>query len=86
MDSPCIKQTVCKVLKIFQYGKYLVAYVLKSYNGGLWKWAQKGNDNAADAQAGFRHCYSYGTKMFSLDVAHSMLHLGKSGLILENKI
>ena len=29
MDSPCIKQTVCKVLKIFQYGKYLVAYVLK---------------------------------------------------------
>ena len=31
MDSPCIKQTVCKVLKIFQYGKYLVAYVLKAY-------------------------------------------------------
>ena len=30
MDSPCIKQTVCKVLKIFQYGKYLVAYVLKT--------------------------------------------------------
>ena len=60
--------------------------LLKSYNGGLWKWAQKGNDNAADAQAGFRHCYSYGTKMFSLDVAHFMLHLGKSGLILENKI
>ena len=29
MDSPCIKQIVCKVLKIFQYGKYLVAYVLK---------------------------------------------------------
>ena len=29
MDSPCIKQTVCKVLKILQYGKYLVAYVLK---------------------------------------------------------
>ena len=29
MDSPCIKQTVCKVLKIFQCGKYLVAYVLK---------------------------------------------------------
>ena len=29
MDSPCIKQTVCKVLKIFQYGKYLVAYVPK---------------------------------------------------------
>ena len=29
MDSPCIKQTVCKVLKIFQHGKYLVAYVLK---------------------------------------------------------
>ena len=29
MDSPCTKQTVCKVLKIFQYGKYLVAYVLK---------------------------------------------------------
>ena len=28
MDSPCIKQTVCKVLKIFQCGKYLVAYVL----------------------------------------------------------
>ena len=28
MDSPRIKQTVCKVLKIFQYGKYLVAYVL----------------------------------------------------------
>ena len=30
MDSPCIKQTVCKVFKIFQCGKYLVAYVLKS--------------------------------------------------------
>ena len=29
MDSLCIKQTVCKVLKIFQCGKYLVAYVLK---------------------------------------------------------
>ena len=29
MDSPCRKQTVCKVLKIFQYGKHLVAYVLK---------------------------------------------------------
>ena len=29
MDSPCIKQTVCKVLNIFQHGKYLVAYVLK---------------------------------------------------------
>ena len=28
MDSPCIKQSVCKVLEIFQYGKYLVAYVL----------------------------------------------------------
>ena len=30
MDSPCIKQTVRKVLKIFQYGKYLVAYVLNT--------------------------------------------------------
>ena len=30
MDSPCIKQTVGKVLKIFQHRKYLVAYVLKS--------------------------------------------------------
>ena len=29
MDSPCIKQTVCKVFKIFQCGKYLVAYVHK---------------------------------------------------------
>ena len=29
MDSPCIKQSVCKVLNIFQCGKYLVAYVLK---------------------------------------------------------
>ena len=29
MDSPYIKQTVCKVLNIFQHGKYLVAYVLK---------------------------------------------------------
>ena len=29
MDSPCIKQTVCKVLKIFQHGNYLVAHVLK---------------------------------------------------------
>ena len=26
------KQTVCKVLKIFQHGKYLVAYVLKDVN------------------------------------------------------
>ena len=31
MDSPCIKQTVCKVLKIFQHGKYLVAYVLNPF-------------------------------------------------------
>ena len=31
MDSPCIKPTVCKVLKIFQHGKYLVAYVLKRF-------------------------------------------------------
>ena len=30
MDNPYIKQTVCKVLNIFQYGKYLVAYVLKA--------------------------------------------------------
>ena len=30
MDSPCIKQTVYKVLKIFQYGEYLVAYVLNA--------------------------------------------------------
>ena len=30
MDSPCIKQTVCKVLNIFQHGKYLVAYVLNN--------------------------------------------------------
>ena len=38
MDSPCIKQTVCKVLKIFQYGKYLVAYVLKvSYLVYIWE-------------------------------------------------
>ena len=29
MDIPCIKQTVCKVLNIFQHGKYIVAYVLK---------------------------------------------------------
>ena len=29
MDSSCIKQAVCKVLNIFQHGKYLVAYVLK---------------------------------------------------------
>ena len=28
MDSPCIKQSVCKVLNIFQHGEYLVAYVL----------------------------------------------------------
>ena len=37
MDSPCIKQTVCKVLKIFQYGKYLVAYVLKLRYFGEYK-------------------------------------------------
>ena len=30
MDSPCIKQTVCKVLNKFHHGKYLVAYVLKA--------------------------------------------------------
>ena len=30
MDRPCIKQTVCKVLNIFQHGKYLVAYVLRA--------------------------------------------------------
>ena len=28
MDSPCIKQTVCKALNKFQHGKYFVAYVL----------------------------------------------------------
>ena len=32
MDSPYIKQTVYKVLKIFQHGKYLVAYVLNDNN------------------------------------------------------
>ena len=32
MDSPCIKQTVCKVFKIFQCGKYLVAYVKSVWN------------------------------------------------------
>ena len=31
MDSTCIEQTVCKVLNIFQHGKYLVAYVLKAH-------------------------------------------------------
>ena len=30
MDSPCIKQNVCKVLNIFQHGKYLVVYVLNN--------------------------------------------------------
>ena len=28
IDSPCIKQTVCKILNLFQCGKYLVACVL----------------------------------------------------------
>ena len=28
MDSPCIKQTVCKVLNRFQHVKYLDVYVL----------------------------------------------------------
>ena len=37
MDSPGIKQTVCKVFKIFQCGKYLVAYVLN-----FWKLVQAG--------------------------------------------
>ena len=32
MDSPCIKQTVCKVLNTFKHGKYLVAYVLNFIN------------------------------------------------------
>ena len=27
--KPMLKQTLCKVLNIFQHGKYLVAYVLK---------------------------------------------------------
>ena len=37
MDSPYIKRAVCKVLNIFQHGKYLVAYVLNCiyYNGRL---------------------------------------------------
>ena len=30
MDSPCIKQAVCKVFRKFQHGKYLVAYVLNN--------------------------------------------------------
>ena len=30
MDSPCIIQTVCKVLNIFQHGKYLVAHALNN--------------------------------------------------------
>ena len=29
MDSPCIKQTVCKILKGFEHGKYFVLCVLK---------------------------------------------------------
>ena len=50
MDSSCIKQTVCKVLKIFQYGKYLVAYVLNQiklfllYNLRLL-WERENNKN-----------------------------------------
>ena len=31
MDSPYIKQTVCKVLNIFQHEKYLVVYVLNMH-------------------------------------------------------
>ena len=38
MDSSCIKQTVCKVLKIFQHGKYLVAYVLKIFVMSIFGW------------------------------------------------
>ena len=29
MDSPCIKQTACKVLNKFQHGKCLVPYPVK---------------------------------------------------------
>ena len=43
MDSLCIKQTVCKVLNIFQYGKYLVAYVL---NIGFYAYAIIGHTQA----------------------------------------
>ena len=36
MDSPCIKQTVCIVLKIFQHGKYFVAYVLNASKNAIF--------------------------------------------------
>ena len=45
MDSPCIKQTVCKVLKIFQYGKYLVAYVLKLDTAQAKLFTEMNNNN-----------------------------------------
>ena len=32
MDSTCIKQTICKVLNIFQHGNTLVAYFLNVIN------------------------------------------------------
>ena len=32
LDSPCIKQTLCNVLKKKQCGKYLVAYALNFKN------------------------------------------------------
>ena len=43
MDSPYLKQTVCKVLKIFQYGKYLVAYLLKLLKYGATDLRDKGD-------------------------------------------
>ena len=53
MDSPCIKQTVCKVLKIFQYGKYLVAYALEGVLIGL---ELREFDRMWDMRLVFPHC------------------------------
>ena len=62
MDSPCIKQTVCKVLKIFQYGKYLVAYVLKR--------------DVINLCIGYRYCYNKKNRRHVLGLETEQIAIG----------
>ena len=70
MDSPCIKQTVCKVLNIFQCGKYLVAYVLKAIIVHLAKIDYINKKAASSVEP-----YSRGTKVAYSTKTHMLMSL-----------
>ena len=79
MDSPCIKQTVCKVLKIFQYGKYLVAYVLKGFVSLKCIFSKCGKGSDLLHQTGYwdGNGYSYIFLIFNRrlsDVSEKVIH------------